>query len=78
MQMAEKMSWNPAKILGLHDRGSVSEGKIADVVIFDPEKEYTIDKNTFLSKGKNTPFAGKKVFGKVTATIVNGEIAFEE
>ena len=60
MQMAEKMSWNPAKILGLHDRGSVSEGKIADVVIFDPEKEYTIDKNTFLSKGRIRRFTGER------------------
>lgn len=77
MQMAEKMSWNPAKILGLHDRGSVSEGKIADVVIFDPEKEYTIDKNTFLSKGKNTPFHGRKVKGEVVCTIAGGRIVCE-
>ena len=77
MQMAEKMSWNPAKILGLHDRGSVSEGKIADVVIFDPEKEYTIDKNTFLSKGKNTPFHGRKVKGEVVCTIAGGTIVYE-
>lgn len=77
MQMAEKMSWNPAKILGLHDRGSVSEGKIADVVIFDPEKEYTIDKDTFLSKGKNTPFHGRKVKGEVVCTIAGGRIVYE-
>lgn len=77
MQMAEKMSWNPAKILGLHDRGSVSEGKIADVVIFDPEKEYTIDKNAFLSKGKNTPFHGRKVKGEVVCTIAGGRIVYE-
>lgn len=77
MQMAEKMSWNPAKILGLHDWGSVSEGKIADVVIFDPEKEYTIDKNTFLSKGKNTPFHGRKVKGEVVCTIAGGRIVYE-
>lgn len=77
MQMTEKMSWNPAKILGLHDRGSVSEGKIADVVIFDPEKEYTIDKNTFLSKGKNTPFHGRKVKGEVVCTIAGGRIVYE-
>lgn len=77
MQMAEKMSWNPEKILGLHDRGSVSEGKIADVVIFDPEKEYTIDKNTFLSKGKNTPFHGRKVKGEVVCTIAGGRIVYE-
>ena len=43
MQMAEKMSCNPAKILGL-DKGSLAEGKIADVVIIDPNEEYVIDK----------------------------------
>jgi dihydroorotase len=77
MQMAEKMSYNPARILGLSDKGSVSAGKIADVVIFDPRKEYVIDKNTFLSKGKNTPFHGRKVKGEVRCTIVGGRIVYE-
>lgn len=77
MQMAEKMSYNPAKILGLSDKGSVSEGMIADVVIFDPRKEYVIDKKTFLSKGKNTPFQGRKVKGEVAVTIVGGKIVYE-
>lgn len=77
MQMAEKMSFNPARILGLTDKGSVSEGKIADLVIFDPCKEYRIDKNTFLSKGKNTPFHGYPVKGEVTHTMVGGKIVYE-
>ena len=47
MQMAEKMSYNPAKILGLKDRGSVSAGKKADIVVFDPRREYQIDVDTF-------------------------------
>lgn len=77
MQMAEKMSYHPARILGLR-KGVIEEGAPADLMIFDPDREWVIDPSEFLSKGKNTPFAGKKVFGKVTATIVNGEIAFEE
>ncbi|PWJ51472.1 dihydroorotase [Faecalicatena contorta] len=76
MQMAEKMSYHPARILGLEDKGSVSPGKIADLVIFDPVPEYKIDKNTFLSKGKNTPFDGYPVKGEVRYTIVNGNIIF--
>lgn len=75
--MAEKMSLNPAKILGLADKGSVSEGKAADIVIFDPGKTYTIDRQTFVSKGKNTPFDGYEVSGEVKYTIVGGKIVYE-
>lgn len=78
MQMAEKMSYNPAKILGLsEEKGSISERKIADIVIFDPSKEYEIDKHTFFSKGKNTPFHGRKVKGEVRCTIVDGVPVYE-
>lgn len=77
MDMAEKMSYNPAKILGLSERGSVSEGKTADVVVFDPERTYRIDKHTFLSKGKNTPFDGFLVSGEVRYTLVGGEVVYE-
>ena len=76
MQMAEKMSYNPAKILGI-DRGSLEIGKAADLVIIDPEKEYTIDVSTFASKGKNTPFNGKKVKGMVMMTVCGGNIVYE-
>ena len=77
MQMAEKMSFNPAKILGLDDKGSVSAGKAADLVVFDPSPEYKIDKSTFLSKGKNTPFDGYPVKGEVACTIVDGRIVYK-
>lgn len=77
MQMAEKMSYNAAKILEM-DKGDIQPGKEADIVIFDPEAEYTIDKNKFFSKGKNTPFHGRKVTGKVMYTICGGNIVFEE
>ena len=77
MQMAEKMSWNPAQVLGLSDKGAVAEGKTADLVIFDPKAEYTVDKNTFLSKGKNTPFDGWKVKGEVTHTFVDGKLVYK-
>lgn len=75
MQMAEKMSYNPAKILGL-DRGSLAEGKPADVTIIDPETEYAIDASKFVSKGKNTPFDGRKVKGRVMATICDGKVVY--
>ncbi|CUH93306.1 dihydroorotase [Herbinix luporum] len=75
-QLVEKMSLNPAKILNI-DRGCIGEGSVADIVIIDPDKEYTIDKNEFFSMGKNTPFHGKKVYGKVLYTIVSGQVKYE-
>lgn len=76
MQMAEKMSYNPARILGI-DRGTLEVGKAADVVIIDPQREYTIDAGTFASKGKNTPFDGRKVKGMVRMTVCGGNIVHE-
>jgi dihydroorotase len=74
-QMVEKMSVNPAKILG-RDRGCISEGWVADLVIADPTVEYAIDKNSFYSKGKNTPFHGRNVTGRVDCTFVSGKMVY--
>ncbi|MCR5430759.1 MAG: dihydroorotase [Eubacterium sp.] len=76
-QMIEKMSYNPAKILGI-DKGTLREGSVADITIFDPDEEYTVNKNEFESKGKNTPFDGYKLFGKVKYTILDGEIVYND
>lgn len=77
MQMAEKTSYNPAKILGLDNKGAIAEGKIADIVVFDPTAQYKIDKNKFLSKGKNTPFHGRKVKGDIRYTLVGGNVVYK-
>ena len=76
MQMAEKMSYHPARVLGI-DKGSLQEGKTADIVIFDPEKTYTIDAAGFASKSRNTPFHGRQVTGAVRATIAGGEVIYQ-
>ena len=73
LQMAEKMSYQPARVLNI-ERGTLAEGSTADLVIFDPEAEYTIDAERFESKGKNTPFHGRKVKGRVVYTVIEGEI----
>ncbi len=75
-QLVEKMSTNPARILGI-DKGDISVGHIADLVIADVGQSYTIDVNKFISKGKNSPFGGRTVYGKVLLTMVNGEVVYE-
>jgi len=77
VQMAEKMSYNPAKILGL-DKGVIEEGKPADLVVFDAKRQYVIDPAQFQSKGRNTPFAGRSVKGMVVATVVDGKVVYEK
>lgn len=74
-ELMRLMSYNPAKTLDL-EGGEIKEGGAADLAIVDLNAAYTIDGNKFLSKGKNTPFNGYKVYGKVCSTIVDGEVKF--
>lgn len=75
-EMVVRMSYAPAKILGI-DKGSLMEGRMADITIIDPDAEYVIRKDDFVSKGKNTPFDGYKANGRVMMTIVAGNIVYE-
>lgn len=75
--LVERMSLTPAKLLK-NGRGTLKEGSAADLVIADIDHEYVIDSDKFLSKGKNTPFNGKKVRGKVIYTLCNGKVVFKE
>lgn len=70
-----KMTVNPAKLLHIK-KGTLGLGADADITIFDPNEEWTIDPNDFKSKGRNTPFTGMKVKGKVKYTIVGGKIVY--
>ena len=74
-QLVEKMSYNPSQILGL-DCGTLQEGHPADVVIADIDHSYIIHKADFVSKGKNTPFEGKEVKGKILYTICDGKLVY--
>lgn len=73
--LAKLMSYNPAKTLNL-EGGEIKEGGVADLAIVDLNEKYVIDGNKFLSKGKNTPFNGFEVYGKVHVTIVDGEVKY--
>ena len=71
-------SYNPAKLLGLKDKGAIEEGFDADLTIFDPNKEYIYTKDMVVSKSKNSPFIDEKMKGKVMYTIVGGRIVYQE
>ena len=75
--MVRVMSYNPAKLLGI-DRGEIAEGKVADLTIFDPSKEYVYTKENIVSKSKNTPWINKKLKGQVKYTVVSGIIVYEK
>ncbi len=75
-ELIEKMSAAPAKIIGI-DRGTLGVGSVADIVIFDPEKSYRVDRTTFASKGKNSPYDGFELWGKVMMTVSGGKIVYE-
>ena len=69
------LTLNPAKAFGL-DGGELREGGIADVTIVDPDEEWVVDSSTFQSKGRNTPFEGRALKGRVVTTIVGGRVVF--
>ena len=76
-ELAAKMSANPARILSL-EGGAVAVGQPADLTVVDLNEKWTIDPKDFVSKGKNTPFAGREVYGKVKYTIVDGEVKYHD
>lgn len=74
---------NPARIVGLKDRGTLDRGTLdlgsrADLTIFDPDETWTIDTKTFKSKSRNTPFDGRHATGKVKMTFVQGRMVFSD
>lgn len=73
MELLTKMTINPAKLYQF-DCGDIAEGKVADLVIFDPNQINQIEK--FASKASNSPFLGAQLFGKVRYTICNGHIVY--
>ena len=72
------MAYNPASILHLSSKGRLSLGGDADITIFDPEQEWVINPEEFASKSRNTPFAGRKVKGRVKYTIIGGNVIYQD
>ena len=76
-EIIEKLTVIPSRIINI-DRGTLGKNKIADVTIFSPNEKFTVDKTSFSSKGKNSPFDGWKLKGKVKYTIVSGKIVYTD
>jgi len=69
--IAEKMSLNPAKILGI-PKGTLAIGADADVTVVDPNAKWTVSAEDFHSKSKNSPYIGWELFGRASAVFVDG------
>ena len=75
--VVEKLTWGPARFLGRTDIGNLKPGSEADVTVFDPDAEWTVDTDAFVSYGKNSPLDGSTLRGKVVATIVGCKFAYD-
>ena len=73
--LVDKMSCAPARIFGLPG-GSLTRGLDADVTVFDPAAKWRVDPSAFLSKGRNSPYAGMRLTGRAIATIVGGKVVY--
>lgn len=76
-QLVDWMTKKPAEVFNL-PYGTLAVGEPADLVLIDLNKEQTIDRTTFVSSGKNTPFDGWKCFGWPVKTIFGGKIVWED
>lgn len=74
-ELLAMLTWRPARVLGI-EKGTLAVGDRADITIFDPDAEWTVDTSRFFSKSHNCPYQGWTVRGKVLHTLVNGEIRF--
>jgi dihydroorotase len=77
-QMVERMSTAPARLMKLNSKGIIKEKMDADIVIIDPEIEWEVRKEDFVSKSKNSPFIGRALNGRVENTIYAGKIVYEK
>jgi len=73
-QLVEKMSLHPARILQMHGKAMLKVGSDADIVIVDKNREWKVDAEKFISKGKNTPFHGWILKGMAVVTLCKGKV----
>jgi len=76
--LISKLTYEPSRIIKNEKLGTLAIGASADVTIFDPEREWVVDTKAFASKGRNTPWAGSVLKGKVMATIAQGKLVYKD
>ena len=76
-KLVDKMSTAPARIVGIANKGAIKEGYDADITIIDPDREWTVTQEGFVSKSKNSPFIGRKLFSQVEYTICAGKVVYK-
>ena len=76
-RLVELMCHNPSMILKL-GRGGMNTGDDADLAVFDVDNEFVFDKNSMLSKSRNTPYDGWKLYGETIMTIMGGKKTYEK
>ncbi|MBV6521417.1 MAG: Dihydroorotase [Gemmatimonadaceae bacterium] len=74
-KLVDRMSCAPARTFHLPG-GTLRKGSVADITVFDPAREWTVDPSSFLSKGRNSPYRGMRLQGRATCTIVGGRVVF--
>lgn len=75
LDLIDRMSYGPAKLYGL-EAGVIEEGSRADLIVFDTEEAWTVEK--FLSKSSNSPFTGRTLQGKIKLTLCDGKVVYED
>jgi dihydroorotase len=75
-ELVDRMAVRPARVFNLPG-GTLARGAPGDVTVFDPAREWVVDPSTFLSKGRNTPYAGRRLRGRAVCTVVRGRVVFQ-
>jgi len=75
-ELLKLMYENPINLFDLDKKG-IKENQLADLIVFDPDKEWEVKTEEFKSKGKNTPFSGDKLLGKTEITFSNGKMVYD-
>lgn len=74
--LVERMACAPARLFGLPG-GTLRRGAAADITVFDPQLAWTVDPQAFLTKGRNTPYGGRTLYGRVACTLVGGQVVYQ-